>query len=149
MVNPFVGSTVGTRGKYAEGKVREALKKRSERQGFAFARWPDARAGSRSEAPADFSALQAGRFFLIEVKEVAHDFRLPKKNFENAQRARMRMWESCGAECYVLVFHTTTKLWRLMDMCYVEGDYEDLKSWDLQNLSTGTLADKLTEVFGR
>lgn len=112
--------------------------------GFCFNRVPDAHmAGGRFPAQAgDFQAfhtskqlgwlamdadskgprtvngspaiLQISRNFIIEVKEVKHDFRLPSKNYSEDKVARVQKRVWAGTEAVVAVLHTTTGLWRLV-----------------------------------
>lgn len=143
-------STAANRGKYAEGQVKKKLASlESARQ--AHARWPDARAGSFAVALADFLIMRDGRMTLLEVKEVAHDFRLNHGNLGTDQIGRMRAWASAGAQADVLVYHSTTKLWRAADIHWfytgyhkVDGDGKKVGSWDLRELSTMAL----DEYFG-
>ena len=143
-------STVGTRGKYAEAQVKKKLASlESVRQ--ASYRVPDARAGSFAVALADFLIMRDRRMTLLEVKEVAHDFRLNHTNLGLDQISRMRMWASAGAQADVLVYHTTTKLWRVADIHWfyenyrkVDDDGKKVGSWDLRSLEHVTL----DEYFG-
>lgn len=140
-------SAVGQRGKYAEGKVRLWMKTRSDADAsFDFYRFPDARAGSFQVVPADFEAVHRGVPFLIEVKEVEHDFRLPQKNFSEDKVARMRKRQMAGAECWVIVYHRTTKRWRVVPLV---AFIERKPSWDL-TLSSSYLkvADVMEFLFG-
>lgn len=142
----------GARGKYAEGKVKAELEKRAQKMSFVYYRPPDARAGSKKEAPGDFITVTLGGTGitftdLLEVKEVAHDFRLPKKNFPQEQRARMRMWQKAGVEGYLLVLHTTTGNWRVIGISEFDGDFEDKGSWDLKDYTERTLQEALGEIY--
>lgn len=143
-------STAANRGKYAEAQVKKKLASlESARQ--AHARWPDARAGSFAVALADFLIMRDRRMTLLEVKEVAHDFRMSHTNLGLDQIARMRMWASAGAQADVLVYHSTTKLWRTAEIHWfhenyrkVDGDGKKVGSWDLRSLEHVTL----DEYFG-
>lgn len=143
-------TTTANRGKTAEALVKKKLASlESARQ--AYARWPDARAGSFAVALADFLIMRDGRMTLLEVKEVAHDFRLSHGNLGTDQIGRMRAWSSAGAQAHVLVYHSTTKLWRAADIYWfytgyrkVDGDGKKVGSWDLRELSTMAL----DEYFG-
>lgn len=100
------------RGKSLEQRFRALCKEQENRQGFAFHRFPDARAGSRKEAPADYQTMSDGIFRLIECKECKYDGRLPYGNFDKAQVGRMRLWALAGKSTaqgrgFVLVHHTT------------------------------------------
>ena len=143
-------STAANRGKYAEAQVKKKLASlESARQ--AHARWPDARAGSFAVALADFLIMRDRRMTLLEVKEVAHDFRMSHTNLGLDQIARMRMWASAGAQADVLVYHSTTKLWRTAEIHWflenyrkVDDDGKKVGSWDLRSLEHVTL----DEYFG-
>ena len=100
------------RGKYAEGKFREMCKLYEKSASFAFHRFPDAHAGSLVTAPADFQTLFDSQLRMIEVKETKEIARLPYNNFASDQVARMRLWQLAGAESWVIVYHTETKLYR-------------------------------------
>lgn len=140
-------TTAANRGKTAEALVKKKLASlESARQ--AFARWPDARSGSFAVALADFLIMRDGRMTLLEVKEVAHDFRLPHENLGLGQIGRMRAWTSAGAQSDVLVYHSTTKLWRVADIHWfyenyrkVDDDGKKVGSWDLRSLEHVTLDD--------
>lgn len=143
-------TTTANRGKTAETLVKKKLASlESARQ--AYARWPDARSGSFAVALADFLIMRDGRMTLLEVKEVAHDFRLSHTNLGLDQIARMRMWASAGAQSDVLVYHSTTRLWRTASIQWfhenyrkVDDDGKKVGSWDLRSLEHVTL----DEYFG-
>lgn len=128
--------STGTRGKYAEAKVRDVLKKLSEDARTMFMRLPDARAGSFTPTTADFLVTHYGKTIFVEVKEVAHDYLLPHKNFSPDQRARIKRWTLAGAKATVIVYHSTSKLWRLADLRVF--DAHEGASWNLFDLPTCT-----------
>lgn len=137
-------STLGTRGKYAEAKVK-ALLKASEAVNFAHYRFPDARAGSFTVTPCDYMVCKQGSLTLLEVKEVNHAFRLPHGNFSKDQVARMRNFESAGAAAWVLVYFTPLKLWRCESISYFlqrEGG-----SWNMSHIETETLEPLLRKIL--
>lgn len=137
------------RGKYAESQVKTLLKK-LEAANCTHHRFPDKRAGSFVTAPADFLLLQEGKLRLLEVKEVQHQTRLPYKNLEQGQLARMLMWQAAGASCWVLVYHTPIKSWRLLPAEFFKNRQKTtdtgkpVGSWDLNDIPTQTLI----EAFG-
>jgi len=104
--------STGTRGKAAESAVKKRLEVRAKSSNFAYWRLPDARAGSFMPTLADFMYVDDGEMTLLEVKEVAHTYRLPYGNFGEDQVARMRVFQAAGANTLVLIHHSTTKLWR-------------------------------------
>lgn len=143
-------STIGTRGKTAEALVKKKLASLESARQSSY-RVPDARSGSFAVALADFLIMRDGRMTLLEVKEVAHDFRLPHTNLDLSQIGRMRAWASAGAQADVLVYHSTTKLWRTAEIHWfhenyrkVDGDGKKVGSWDLRSLEHVTL----DEYFG-
>lgn len=141
-------ATIGQRGKYAEGKIHAWMKKRAEDQAaFDFYRFPDARSGSLKTVPADYEAFCRGANYLIEVKEVDHDFRLPEKNFSADKVARMAKRQLAGAECYVVIYHRTTKLWRLVPLpIFMHGRPP---SWNLEHFPTHAKVDTaMLAIFG-
>ena len=134
------------RGKGAEDAVKASLAKLSEQGHTVFLRLPDARAGSFQKALCDFVLLHKGVLHLLEVKEVAHDYRLPHGNFDAGQVAKMRRWKLAGAEAFVLVHHSTTQRWRFADVdFFVERTGG---SWDLRKLPECALVDILKERVG-
>ncbi len=121
--------SAGTRGKYAEGKVKDELKKFEERfANFTYNRIPDARAGSVVSVPGDFQAFYkfeesgmgtrptASYNFLIEVKETTLPNRLPYQNFSVDGVARARKRQMAGGIVLVLVCCKPTKTWRLLPL---------------------------------
>ena len=128
----------GSRGKYAEGKVREALKVLAlGNKDFDFERKYDARA-SRGRIPSqtgDFGWYSINRHGVIEVKQVEHDFRLPRKNFDPAKWGRLKLRRMAGGEIGILVYHSTTKLWRAPSFDFFLAN-ADVPSWDLSAFPT-------------
>lgn len=137
-------TTAANRGKEAEDLVRAYLTKRSAKASTSFYRLPDARAGSRQATLADFLFFNKGTGYLLEVKQVDHEYRLPHNNFDTGQVARMRLFEQAGAVPIVLVYHTPIKLWRANFVCrfiYREGG-----SWDLRGQEAVTLDEAFISV---
>jgi hypothetical protein len=127
----------GTRGKYAEDQVRNALKALSAlRADFDYERNYDART-SMGRIPAragDFTIFDAGSHGIIEVKQVDHDYRLPKKNFDPKKFGKIRMRQLAGGKVSVLVYFTPSKLWRVVPFEYFYAR-KDQPSWDLREFS--------------
>lgn len=129
------------RGKAAEGEVKKVLTRLALQSDTAFTRLPDARSGSFQATLADFLVVRRGVPFLLEVKEVEHDYRLPHGNFSTDQVSRLRRFELAGAESHVLVLHSKLGKWRTARVDYFltrEGG-----SWDLRNLPLQDLKDIL------
>ena len=135
--------TAANRGKWAEGEVKKELAKRSAASSsFAFYRLPDARAGSLQATLADYLVLVEGCLVLLEVKEVAHDYRLSYTNFSSSQVARQRLWEAAGAVGLVAVAHSTTKSWRVLPLERFTSR-DSGASWDLRDSETSSLSEGL------
>lgn len=125
--------TQANKGKQAEHKLQVAFTAyASNHSEFDYERIQDARSsmGKMSVPRAgDFLLFHKGKNILLEVKEVAHDYRLPKPNFDRGQRARMKKRQYAGSICYVIVYHSTTEIWRLLPLDYF--GVEETGSWDL------------------
>lgn len=132
--------STANRGKYAEASVKKQLAS-INRVDFAWWRLPDAHAGSMQPTLADFLIVKGGFITLLEVKEVAHAFRLPTGNFKPENRARMRMFQAAGAKCKVLVYFSTVKEWRYADLEYFGT--QTTGSWDMRDLPVINLKEIL------
>lgn len=129
-------TTVGQRGKTAEAKVKDRLVA-MESHTCTHYRFPDARAGSFTATPCDFMFMDSGRLHLLEIKEVNHACRLSHKNFDLAQRARMKNWQLAGASAWVLIYFKPVALWRLIpldDTAVRLGGSWDFTQWPLVTL---------------
>ena len=98
---------------------------------FDWQRMPDARAarGALAAQVADFEIFRAGKHGVIEVKEVQHDFRLPRTRIKQLPRIRKRMM--AGGVGIILIYHSTTEQWRLPNMKAILGDRG--ASWDFSD----------------
>ena len=143
----------GTRGKWAEGKVRDYLNVIAQQAGFNFMRLPDARAGSFVPTTSDFLVGNKGQAWMLEVKEVENEFRLPRYNYKQDQSSRVRMWEMAGFKSLAIVaflplkgatYRADRKMWRAESLGYFTGD--DTSSWDMRDLPLLTLAEALTNL---
>ena len=135
--------SAANRGKWAESEVKKELAKLSAASSqFAFYRLPDARAGSLQATLSDFLILVGGTLVLLEVKEVAHDYRLNYTNFSPSQVARQRLWEAAGAVGLVAVAHSTNKLWRVLPLERFLVR-ESGASWDLRDSKASTLSEEM------
>lgn len=138
-----IKSAKADRGKKTENEVHKLLKAWEAAQPCReFNRLIDTRAAGRvvKAAAADFDFFQGptrqrhgSQHGLIEVKEVKHDFRLPVKNVSQLPRLVRRA--QCGGYCVVLIFHSTTKLWRAVPALYLHEN-RDGASWDLRGQPT-------------
>ncbi len=121
----------GQRGKYAEGKVKVLLGKLSDKYAdFDFERKYDARsAGGRFPSQvADYGFFRPEVHGLLEVKEIAHDRRLPKDKL--SQLARLHKRQLAGSFIVVLILHTTIGAWRLVPFNWL-WERREQASWDL------------------
>lgn len=128
--------SAGQRGKFAEKKVREYLEKVDQQLvHFDYERVSDARsAGGRGAKTVvgDFMFFTPELHGVIEVKEIGHDFRIPAKNITQLPKLRKRLL--AGGRCYVVVYHTTTQLWRCIPA--EELELRTTGSWDLRDFPT-------------
>lgn len=129
--------TDADKGKDAETKVQNYLQDRSDKfAAFDYERRYDAHSakGRAQRQTFDFAIYTPTWHGGIEVKEVKHDFRLPHGNFELHQVAKLRKRALAGGRCLVLVYHSTTELWRPVGWEFFikrEGG-----SWDLRAFAT-------------
>lgn len=127
--------TTANRGKVAEAKLQKALQDYDGKHAdFDWGRVYDAHSAGGKFAcqTGDFMWFHRNANGVIELKEVAHDYRLPTKNFNPGQIARMRKRMLAGAAASVVVYHSTTGKWRLVGLQYFLDRLED-KSWDLRD----------------
>lgn len=141
--------SIANRGKFAEKKVKEFLEGMSQKYaGFDYERLPDARAagGRFKSMVGDFAYFSPGLHGVIEVKELKHPYRLPKDKLAQIQRMKVR--ELAGGRCFVVVYHTEEKLWRVI--LVRELPIITSGSWDLRTWPTyATLQEALQENFLR
>jgi hypothetical protein len=118
----------GQRGKEAEKEVQDILRKWNTRGDFAWHRMADARAarGLISAQPCDYLVVSNGNTVFLEVKSLAHDYRIAKDKVDQAPT----LWKFhfAGATALVLVLHTKLKKWRVVHIKELELG---LPSWDL------------------
>lgn len=135
--------TYANRGKEAEGLVKKHLTKLSEQSHTTFYRFPDARAGSRQTAPADFMLVHAGHLILLEVKEVNHSYRLPHGNL--TQVPKLRRFEMAGAVSIVLVYFKPEEAWRVAPVDYFLETSGG--SWDMSEIPLKALSECIKDVY--
>lgn len=139
---PKAFTEAANKGKVAEKHVAKFLKAWDERtQGTDYHRVYDAHsAGGRFNRQVyDYAFFTVKCHGGIEVKEVAHAARLPHKNFGVDQVAKLRKRQWAGGAVIVLVYHSTTKLWRIPGLA-VFLDREG-GSWDLSGFPTYATCD--------
>lgn len=124
----------GDRGKYAEGKVADVLAQlNTTYAGFDFSRIYDARsAGGKFPArPGDYEFYASRLHGLIEVKEVAHDCRLPKSKSFKDQIPKLMKRHLAGGTIFVLVCHRVdATYWRRVPIEWLHQRISQ-PSWDL------------------
>lgn len=126
--------TRANQGKYAENKVRQLLDKlNAEYVFFDFERIYDARSGVKLPRVADYQFYLPAQHGVIEVKKVEHAYRLPVKNFQPGQLARMNKRRLAGGHVFTLVLFQTTGKWRCPGLDYLMAGME-APSWDMREL---------------
>jgi hypothetical protein len=148
-------TTHSNRGRVAEALIRKNLVQLENSADFAQARWPDAHGGSLVTALADFLVMRSGKMTLLEVKEVAHSYRLPYSSFKSSQIAKMRMWKMAGANGHVLIYHSNDKTWRAADVSWfflnhktLSDDGKPIGSWDMRDVPLIGLDDYFSTFLG-
>lgn len=141
--------TEANRGKGAEAKLQKAfIKFEAAHQDFCFERIYDARSsmGKMSNPRVgDFVLYHQGRNIIVEVKQVSHAYRLPKQNFGRDQRARLKKRQLAGSVVAIVVYHSTTDLWRLYDLDYFGT--EETGSWDFRGTDALIFEEMLNLVM--
>lgn len=133
----------GQRGKWAEAKVRDLLKKLGEESAlFDWERILDARsAGGRFRSQiGDFAVFMPKLHGVIEVKEVDHDYRLPHKNFDAEAIGKLYKRQLAGGKVWIVVAHKR-KAWRLVPFEVFRTRTGG--SWDLREFPTYTKVDEI------
>lgn len=139
------------RGKWAEGQVKEGLALLAKSSTFCYEKLADAYAGFMRAAITDFLVLDTGKIIILEVKEVDHEYRLPKGNFEVEQRNRQKMWALAGASPWILVAFKKLRGTGRLDnkKMWVAAKVTDLPdlgpgqgSWDFRELGTYMTRDE-------
>jgi hypothetical protein len=139
---------LANRGKKAEAAVAKYLKLLKESDSdFDFARQYDARsAGGRFQSQVgDYLIFRPRAHAVLEVKTVAHDFRLPNKNFPADQIAKLRRREMAGSEVIVLIYHSTANVWRIPDFDVFKTN-PTASSWNLSDCSTFAFGTEALDV---
>jgi len=141
---------LGKRGKKAEDAAHKFLKSLKELDSsFDFQRQLDARAagGRFPSQTGDYLIFRPQAHGVLEVKALAHDFRLPNKNFGAEQIAKCRRREMAGGKVVVLVYHSTIQKWRAPEFCLFTAAI-DASSWVLSGYPTyDTPADALVHEY--
>lgn len=116
-------------GNEAEAMVEAVLKRWNTSIKFSWHRLPDTKAARMSTIaaqPADYIYRCGSYAGFIEVKALAHAYRLPKANL--SQLPTLHKWELAGSDDVLLVFHYLTGEWRALDPRLLSTD---VPSWNL------------------
>lgn len=143
-----MANTFANRGKYAEGQIKKVLARYALRADTAFQKLADTYSGHRSPALADFIICHQGQMFLLEIKEVEHEFRLPKGNFSLDQIARQKLWQLAGATSMVAIYFKPLKQWRLLPINFFGALPVGVGSWDFREYPLYTLDELMTYLLG-
>lgn len=133
----------GQRGKWAEGKVRDLLKKLGEADArFDWERILDARsAGGRFRSQiGDFAVFMPHLHGVIEVKEVDHAYRLPHKNLDTEAVGKLVKRQWAGGITWMIIAHQR-KAWRLVPLEVFRTRTGG--SWDLREFPTYAKVDEI------
>lgn len=143
------------KGKVLEGDFKKAMVQMTKDPLCFYYRIPDALStaslvkgkmrGRGGKRPGDFFVFYNGTAFLIELKEVAHDYRIATSRF--TQLAKMKRFAMTGNTSGAIVFHTTTGLWRYVGNGWLQHHKED-SSYDLSEvIAFGDLYDLCDTLF--
>lgn len=128
--------TAANRGKEAEKLFHAILDKINTKQhDFDYERIDDARSASghmSKPRTGDFVVYARGYNWAIEVKQVQHEFRLPRANFPRDQRARLKKRELAGGIPVVFVYFAPIQKWRVINPSVM--GFEDTGSWDMSHM---------------
>lgn len=125
----------GSRGQSSQDLVQEFLtEQKSKDQNFDFDRLYDTKSAGRilPAQVSDFTFCYKGRAGAIEVKETKHDYRISNSDFP--QEPRLRRRALAGALAILVVHHTTSGVWRLVQITAFSSPME--KSLDLSGVPT-------------
>lgn len=143
-----VKNRFANRGKKSEDAMAKLLSEWSKAHPNREAnRLVDSKAAGRiiKAAAADFEYFCPDGHGLIEVKETGHEYRLARDKVP--QLARLRKRTKCGGVCLVAIFHSTLKVWRVVDSGYL-ANTGDKGSWNLTLVPVyADLAAAMAEVY--
>jgi hypothetical protein len=145
-------------GKQAEKEVAIWLESCSQQDsGFAFHRFPDARAarGALAAQPSDFlvsliDKIGFNRTVYLEVKETAQERRLPKAKISQYGSLMKFFWTR--ADVVVLIYMSQFKHWVFLEATQDNDELFDFPETPTSFLLTGkktfaTAAEALSEIF--
>lgn len=143
-------SSLGQRGKWAEGQVQGWLEKRSDSDiEFAWNRYPDARSarGALSAQPSDFLVARLGHgTYHLEAKETAQVNRLPKAKI--SQYGRLKLFHLAGITPIVIVYITMTQEWTWLGTKDLYSHDVCPPSFKLSNARSSDMNGVLASFFG-
>ena len=167
-----MATSASNRGKGTEKKVQDYLKLlEASNMTFTFNRVPDAHAAGGRFTPqaGDYQCFMRGFYtlhphklgrqfepisdipftknFIIEVKELKHDFRLPHASYSADKVARVQKRVLAGTEAIVILFHSEAKVWRAVPFA-VFTDRSVGGSWDLRAYPPVDYRTALSEFLG-
>lgn len=139
-------------GKWAEAEARKYLEARSDRDfGFAFHRYPDARAarGSLPAQPSDYIValkdVHHHDHWHIEVKETAQERRLPKAKIRQYGMLKKFWW--AGTLPLVPVFRSTLDDWVCLTHAELFATDDAPVSFLIDNLATFRTINELLDFY--
>ncbi len=131
-----MATSAANRGKVAEKLFHNCLDDLNLRlHDFDYERLDDARSASghmSKPRTGDFVVYSKGFSWAIEVKQVQHEFRLPRANFPRDQRARLKKREHAGGIPVLFVYFAPLEKWRVLNPSAMGTD--DTGSWDLSHI---------------
>jgi hypothetical protein len=133
-------------GNETEAMVEAVLKRWNSSVKFAWHRLPDTKAARMSmmaAQPADYIYRCGSYAGFIEVKALAHAYRLPKANL--SQLPTLHKWELAGSDDVLLVFHYLTGEWRALDPRLLSTD---VPSWNLSEYLVYPTAEEALKSLG-
>lgn len=133
-------------GNETEVMVESVLKRWNSSVKFSWHRLPDTKAARMSTLqaqPADYIYRCGSYAGFIEVKALAHAYRLPKANL--SQLPTLHKWELAGSDDVLLVFHYLTNEWRAIDPRLLSTD---VPSWNLSEYQVHPTAEEALKSMG-
>lgn len=117
---------------------------------YVFVCTPEGVDVERLPRPSQDDEMPANRNFIVEVKEVKHECRLPYKNYSADKIARINVRCLAGTEAIVLICHMPEKKWCAVPQAFF-NDRDPAKpsgSWDLSPFPFVDYKTALNEFMG-
>lgn len=124
------------RGKSSETAFKKALDRVKDTRPAVWTRLPDARAGSKQRAIADFMLWTSDglpRNYVFEVKELAMSLRLPCGNVAPHQITKLRELEDLGVDAWFFVYAVSHQTWfaqKASEVPILASGSHDLTQWN-------------------